>query len=153
MHPALPMAAQLISEHATSLISMFQHRAELRHATRLAEMLQEIIFSTTHSITEKQIEAILSLTKQNFGMLDKNLTYYMEQQAKFNEQYLATTDLLLRAGLKSNIIDIDHAMMDIRRDMEALHRFSTQLIVICGDAGLRFTQELSMPHTALKRIG
>jgi hypothetical protein len=153
IHPAVPIAAQFLAEHTASIVQVLEHRAELSHATGLARMLQQIITQTTASITEKQIEAILSLTQQTHQALNSNLNHYMREQEKFTSQYLATTDLILRAEMTRHITNIDHQMRAIRRDLQALHRFSAQIITICGDAGLKFVRDLAVPYTAPKLVG
>jgi len=152
MHPAIPLATQVMSEHTATLVQFLEKRAELGYGLQLAGMLRQVISQTTASITEKQIEAILMLTRQTHEALSNNLEHYMVEREKFSGQYLNTTDPLSRAEMTAHINNIDDRMKAIRRDMEALHHFSAQIISICGEAGLNFVQQLSIPYSQL-RIG
>jgi hypothetical protein len=153
MHPAVPIATQFLTEHTHRIVGLLEQRQQQNYGLRLAAMLQEVISHTTAAITEKQIEAILLLTKQTHGDFAKNLDHYMAEREKYTSEYLATKDLLLRAEITRHIKNIDHQMNAIRSDMEALHNFSANLIRICGEAGLDFVRDLSVPYTAPRQIG
>jgi len=54
--------------------------------------------------------------------------------------------------MSSHLSNIDDQMKAIRRDMETLHRFASQVITICGDAGLRFVASSTAPFTKPQRL-
>ena len=153
MHPAIPLATRFLCEHTGTMVQLLEKRSELGHGIQLARMLQQVISYTTATVTEKQIEAILSLTRQTHQALATNLEHYMGEQKNFNGLYLTTTDPLLRAELTAHITNLDNQMGAIRRDMQVLQRFSTRFITICGEAGLKFVRDLSLPYTVPKKIG
>src|SRR5580704_18642715 len=146
MHPAIPLAHQFLTEHTHSLTQFLQHRSELNYGLRLAGMLKEVISGTTEDITKNQIEAILLLTKQTHDDFQKNLAHYMAEREKYSSKYFDTDNLILQAELTRHISNIDHQEKTIRSDMEELHHFSANLIRICGEAGLKFVQDLSLPY-------
>jgi hypothetical protein len=152
MHPAIPLAADFISQHTAPMLQVLERRSELSYGLGLARLLHQVITQTTTLVTQKQIEAILSLTRQTHEALAMNLNHYMKEQEKFNAQHLATTDPLLRAEITARTTNIDDQMASIRRDMEALHRFSANIINVCGEAGLKFVHELSVPYTTSLKI-
>ena len=153
MHPAIALAGQVMTEHTSTLMQFLEKRAELNHGIQLAGMLKQVTSQTTASITEKQIEAVLSLTREAHQALNKNLNDYMDERKKFSGQYLTSTDPLFRAEMTAEIDNIDDRMKAIRREMEALHRFSAEIITILGQAGLDFVRDLAVPYSELRRIG
>jgi len=81
MNPGIPLAAaQYLNEHTGALIELLEQRANLDHGLQLAGMLKQLIGQTTSTITEKQIEAILVLTRQTHESLNNNLNHYMGQR-------------------------------------------------------------------------
>ncbi len=147
MHPAIPLAHQFLSAHTQTISNLLEQGQELSHARRLAKMLQTLITETTASVTVKQVEAIVELTKLAHGDLSRNLMHYQEEQTKYSAKFLDTEDNTRRLELTRHIRRIDVQMKTVRADMERLHRFSTQLIFVCGEAGLTFVRDLAIPST------
>lgn len=152
MHPAIPIAAEIIKEHTAAVVQLLEHRADLNYGLQLAQILQQVI-TRANTITEKQIESVLVLTRQTHDDFSDNLKHYMEQHAHFTRQRFATTDPRAWADIKAQLDNLDDRMTAIRQDMAELHHFSSSLIASCGAAGLAFTRDLSIPyHAELKQM-
>lgn len=154
MHPAIPVAGQFLAEHTHRLLGVLEQRQQQKHGLRLAAMLKEVISDTRAAITEKQIEVVSLLTRQTQEEFQKNLAHYMSEREKFSNRYLdnATSDAM-RLEIDGHIIHIDDQMKAIRRDMDALTRFCANFARICGEAGFKFVQDLSVPYTTPTSLG
>ncbi len=153
MHPAaLSMASDVMCQHTGRVVELLEHHAHLSHGRELAKMLQQVI-KGGNEITKQHMESILLLTQQNHAALNKNLDHYIQEQKEFNRKHRDTTDVLLRAEMTSHAANIDDQMKTVRRDMEALHQFSVQMLAMCAEAGLSFTKDMSVPYTAPQIIG
>lgn len=153
MHPAIPIATQFLSEHTGGIVQLLEHRSDLNYGIRLAEMLQQVIMRST-AITQMQIEAILTLTRQTHDDFSKNLRHYEGQHAEVAREHRAAEQPRMKAKIQSHLRNLETQMSAIRHDMAELTHFSATLITSCAGAGMTFTRDLSIPyHTELKRIG
>jgi hypothetical protein len=142
MLPALPIA-NLVAENMAAVMPLLQQHMELSHNLRLAGMIKEITSQTTAAITERQLEAVLTLAKQCHDSLDANLQHYMAEQAKYSDLARSSADPMLRQEMGRHVTNIDFQMKRVRRDMETLQRFSGKLIAACGEMGLRFAHDVA----------
>lgn len=136
MH-ALSMAAQVAGVKADAEWGRQQLEAQAALFDAKAGVLKELI----GALVEKRVDAVKTGFSEVLGIYAEQARHFMEQQARYGDAELRSTDPLERADLRKRLGEIDIELRRIRGDARRLYIRMTQITLHLGGEALTLSPE------------
>ena len=136
MH-ALSMAAQVAGARANN----DNDRQHLEAQAALFDAKAGVLRDLIGALVEKRVDAVRSGFSEVLAIYAEQATHFMEQQARYGDAELKSTDPLERAELRKRLGEIDIELRRIRADARRIYTQMNQITLRLGGDALSLSPD------------
>ncbi len=145
---------QAVAGALSLVIGLAKHRLGLQQDKAMAELKAGSLAHLVDALVSKRVDAVQSGFAAILSTYAEQARHFMEQQAKFADKELDTSDPMRRIELRSRIQKIDVELATIRADAKLLYEHMTEVLLAIGGAGpqafaTEFAPTLALPTSVV----
>ena len=125
-----------LSQFAVSHVGAGSARDQLRYEHAIAELRAGAMAHVVDALITRRIEVVQEGFVRVLGEYATQAQHYMDQQARFADVELTTSDPLRRIELRKRLNDIDVELRQIRLAAQRIYHRMTEVIIAIGGTSL-----------------